>query len=246
LLKDKAYKVLAQQERISNGEAKKLIDTGLVFLKGKRVNIARVEVPVTTKFRVNRIEKLKRLFEDEKVIAVNKPAFIDSEEVERKIDGSFLLHRLDRDTSGILLLSRDRDFQKEVIETFKKREVYKEYIAWVSGRVVEPLTIEKKLKREKRGGKIRTVVSKDGDEAITKVEPLLLSGNRSKIKIIIETGRTHQIRVHLADAGFPIFGDRVYGGAEFDRLMLHSKKIEIFDYKLEAEEPKIFEKFING
>jgi 23S rRNA pseudouridine1911/1915/1917 synthase len=84
------------------------------------------------------------------MIVLNKPAFINSEELERVFQGTFLLHRLDRETSGVLLLGKDRDFQKEVIETFKKREVYKEYVAWVSGKLIEPVEISKRIAKEKK------------------------------------------------------------------------------------------------
>jgi 23S rRNA pseudouridine1911/1915/1917 synthase len=237
---EKAYKVLAQQEKISNNEAKKLIDTGVVFLRGKRVAIARAEVPTTSRFRVQRVEKLQFVFEDENIIAVNKPAFMESDEVEKRVKESFLLNRLDRDTSGILLLSRKKEFKEKVVETFKKREVYKEYVAVVSGKVAEPFEIDKKLKKGKKGGRAIVVVSKNGDEAITKVEPISIHGKYSKVKVVIETGRTHQIRVHLQSAGFPILGDRLYGGNEYERLMLHSKKTELLGYSFEAKEPKQF------
>jgi 23S rRNA pseudouridine1911/1915/1917 synthase len=237
---EKAYKVLAQQENISNNEAKKLIDNGVVFFKGRRVEIARAEVPEKSRFRVQRVAKLEFIFEDENIIAVNKPAFMESEEAEKKVKGAFLLNRLDRDTSGILLLSRNEEFKKKVVQAFKKREVYKEYVAIVSGRVAEPFEIDRKLKKDRRGGRAVVSVSKNGEEAITKIEPISIHGKYSRIKAVIETGRTHQIRVHLQSAGHPILGDRVYNGKEYERLMLHSKKTELLGYSFEAKEPKVF------
>jgi len=243
---DKAYKVLAKQERTSNGEAKKMIDRGLVYLKGKRVNIARADVPLNTKFKVKRVEKIVKIFEDDKIIVADKPAFLDSDEVERSFGKEvFLLHRLDRDTSGILLIGKDRDFQKDVISEFKHRRVYKEYVAWVDGKIIEPITIEKRLKKIQKGGRTFTVLAKDGDDAITHIEPIAISGNRTQIKVVIESGRTHQIRVHLKSIGYPIIGDKIYGGYEFERLMLHSRKIEFLDYKFDVKEPKIFDRFLN-
>jgi 23S rRNA pseudouridine1911/1915/1917 synthase len=237
---EKAYKVLAEQEKISNNEAKKLIDNGIVFLHGRRVAIARAEVPKTSRFKVQRIEKLQFIFEDENIIAVNKPVFMESEEAEKKVKDAFLLNRLDRDTSGVLLLSRNKEYQKKVIETFKKREVYKEYVAVVSGRIAEPFEIDKRLKKDRRGGRAVVSVSRSGEEAITKIEPISIHGKYSKVKAVIETGRTHQIRVHLQSAGYPILGDRIYGGKEYERLMLHSKKTELLGYSFEAKEPKSF------
>ncbi len=243
--KEKAYKVLAQQNNISNNEAKKLIDRGVVYFKGKLVKIARAEVPVGSRFRVHTIEKPKTIFEDEKILVIDKPPFLNSDEVEKKAGkDTFLLHRLDRETSGVLLLGKDRKFQKVVIEEFKNKRVYKEYVAWVSGRIAEPTIIEKRLKRVEQKGKVKTVISKNGLEAITHIEPLSIVGNQTKVKVVIENGRTHQIRVHLSNIGFPIIGDKIYGGREFERLLLHSKKIEFLDYSFEVQEPSIFERWL--
>ena len=239
--REKAYKVLALQEKISNSEAKKLIDRGVVYLKGKLVKIARAEVPINSKFRIRRIEKPKKIFEDERILVVDKPSFLDSDEVAKRFGRDiFLLHRLDRGTSGVLLLGKDREFQKTIIDEFKQKRVYKEYIAWVSGRIAEPVTISKRLKKIRRGNEVRTIISKDGLEAVTHIEPLAMVGKKTKVKITIENGRTHQIRVHLSHLGYPIVGDGLYGGVDFERLLLHAKKIELLNYSFEVEEPPIF------
>ncbi|CAI8216633.1 MAG: Ribosomal large subunit pseudouridine synthase D [Arcobacter lacus] len=74
------------------------------------------------------------------------------------------------------------------------------------------------------------------------VFPMYVEGNKSKVKVVIETGRTHQIRVHLNYVGYPIIGDAVYGKAvkNVNRVLLHSKKTKIFDYEFEAKEPSEF------
>ncbi len=239
MIKEKAYKLLALQENISNRAAKDLIDRGLVFCKGRKVAVARGELDADSRFRVEKLSKIKVIFEDSKIIAVDKPASLTSDEVEKKFDAK-LLHRLDKGTSGVVLLIKDEDFQKKAIEEFRHKRVYKEYIAIVNGKVAEPIDIEEPIITIKKGNSFFSKVSKNGKKAITHVEPLMIEGRKSKIKVVIETGRTHQIRAHLKSLGFPIVGDELYGGKEFKRLMLHAHKISLLGYNFESPEPKEF------
>jgi 23S rRNA pseudouridine1911/1915/1917 synthase len=240
---DKAYKVLASQYKISNNEAKKLIDRGLVYIQGRQIKIARAEVSVATKFKMKEIKKVEIIFEDKDIVVFNKPAFLNSDEVVPKHKDLILLHRLDRETSGVLMVAKNTTFQKKVISEFNNGKVYKEYVAWVEGILAEPIRIEKKLTKIQQGGRAITKTDKNGKRAVTHVAPLNVSGKKTKIQALIETGRTHQIRVHLKSIGFPIVGDSIYGGPEFERLLLHSKKIKIFDYIFTVEEPSHFSKF---
>ncbi len=239
-MKDKAYKVLAQQLGISNKKAKELIDRGLVYVGEKKVNIARGEIDTKTKFRVKKVATPEVIFEDEVILAVNKPAFITSEEIKED-SGYDLLHRLDKQTSGVLLLVKEEDFRKKAIEEFRKQHVYKEYIAWVEGIVAEPMKIDFPILTIKKGGRAKSHISaKKGKEALTMIEPLEVHGKKTKIRAIISTGRTHQIRVHLARVGHPILGDTLYGGREWERMMLHAKRVKILGYDFEAKEPAEF------
>jgi len=241
-MEEKAYKLLAIQEGITNRSAKDLIDKGLVYAQGKKVVMARALMDARTRFRVEEIQKIQKIFEDKFLIAVNKPAFLTSEQISKKFKTP-LLHRLDKETSGVLLLVKDEKFQKEAIEVFKKREVLKEYEAWVSGRVAEPFEINKPIITIKKGSNSFSRVSKNGQEAISLVEPQEIDGKFSKVKVTIKTGKTHQIRVHLADAGYAIVGDKTYGGKTAKRVMLHAKKIELLGYSFEAPTPKDFRIF---
>ncbi len=237
-MKEKAYKLLSKQENISNRAAKELIDRGLVYVGGKKITVARGEVDAKTRFKIQKIQKPKIIFEDKNIIAVDKPAFLTSEEVSKKL-GYPLLNRLDKESSGVLLLVKDEEFQKKAIKEYKDKKVIKEYIAWVEGRVVEPIEINKPILTIK-GKKAYSKISTDGKEAVTLVEPLIVEGKRSKIKATIKTGRTHQIRVHLKSIGSPIVGDVKYGGKPYNRIMLHSYRTKLFDYDFKAEEPKEF------
>ncbi len=239
MVKEKAYKLLALQENISNRSAKDMIDRGLVFCKGRKVTVARGELDADSRFRVEKLSKIKVIFEDNKILAVDKPASLTSDEVEKKFDAK-LLHRLDKGTSGVVLLIKDEEFQKKAIEEFRNKKVYKEYIAIVNGKIAEPIDIEEPIITIKKGNSFFSKVSKNGKEAITHIEPLMIEGRKSKVKIVIETGRTHQIRAHLKSLGFPIVGDELYGGKESKRLMLHAHKISLLGYNFESPEPKEF------
>ena len=241
---EKAYKLLAIQENISNAQAKKLIDDGLVYIGDKKVQIARALISPASKFRILRSEKTVKIFEDEKIIAVNKPAFVISESLE-KVFKAKLLHRLDKETSGLLILVKDEDFRLAAIEEFKAHRVYKEYVALVSGIIFEEMVIDDPIKTVK-GQKARSSVSKHGQSAETVVTPITVQGKKTKIQAVITTGRTHQIRVHLAHRGHPIIGDAQYGGKQHTRMMLHAKRIKLFDYDLSVDEPKEFDIYMEN
>ncbi|SFV53186.1 FIG000124: Ribosomal large subunit pseudouridine synthase D [hydrothermal vent metagenome] len=236
---EKAYKLLAKQQGISNKKAKEIIDRGLVFVGDKKVKIARAELADDTRFRVEDVADVKILYEDDNIVAINKPAQVDSYDIQDAIDGAELLHRLDRDTSGVLLLGRNREFIDDAINEFKNRRVKKEYVAWVEGVIYEEIEIDAPILTIKKGKAFSKIDDTKGKKAYTKVKPLEIQGKKSKVSIEIKTGRTHQIRVHLAHIGHPIVGDEQYGSrTQTKRILLHSAKMAIFNYAFEAAEPK--------
>jgi 23S rRNA pseudouridine1911/1915/1917 synthase len=239
MAKDKAYKVLAQQQGISNKKAKELIDRGLVYVNDKQVKIARAEISTETKFRIEYPEEIEILYEDEDIIAVNKPAQVDSYDIQDAIEGAELLHRLDRDTSGVLLLGRNEAFIKKAINEFKNRRVEKHYVAWVEGVVYEAIEIDEPIHTIKKGKAFSMIDPVRGKKAHTLVKPEEVQGKKSKVHIEITTGRTHQIRVHLAHVGHPIVGDEQYGSrTQSKRILLHSAKMKILGHTFIAKEPK--------
>ena len=241
---DKAYKVLARQEDISNKKAKELIDRGLVFVEDKKVKIARADINTETFFRIEYPEDIEILYQDDDIIAVNKPAQIDSYDIQDAIDGAELLHRLDRDTSGVLLLGKNREFIDKAVKEFKARRVKKYYVAWVEGVLYEKVEIDEPVFTVRKGKAFSMIDPVRGKKAHTVVKPEELQGKKSKVHIEITTGRTHQIRVHLAHIGHPVVGDEQYGSrTQSKRVLLHAAKMKILDYEFSAKEPKDIERY---
>jgi len=236
---DKAYKVLARQQDISNKKAKELIDRGLVFVEDRKVKIARAQIHTETVFRIEYPEEVEILYQDNDIIAINKPAQIDSYDIQDAIEGAELLHRLDRDTSGVLLLGKNKAFIEKAIKVFKARKVEKHYIAWVEGVLYEKVEIDEPIFTVKKGKAFSMIDPVRGKKAHTTVKPEELQGKKSKVHIEIRTGRTHQIRVHLAHIGHPVVGDEQYGSrTQSKRILLHAAQIKLLDYVFEAKEPK--------
>ena len=239
----KAYKLLAKQEGISNSQAKSMIDRGLVYVGNKKIMIARGEIDERTIFRVQKIEKIKPIFENDDLIVIDKPAFVNSDEIERQFKGARLLHRLDRETSGVLMLVKNDEFRQKAIQEFKKDRVYKEYIAWVEGIISESVDIDRPILTQKKNNRAYSNVSSKGKPARTEVFPDIVSANKTKVKCIIHNGRTHQIRTHLRYIDHPIVGDEQYGGRRAKRVMLHAYKVKLLGLEFVAPEPKVFVNF---
>ena len=227
---DKAYKILSLGENISNRKAKEMLDLGLVFVNGKKIRASDLVSPKTP-LKILSLESPEVLFEDNFILAVSKPPFFDSYDLEKKFSGYKLLNRLDKQTSGVILLTKDSDFKDKVINEFKQGLVYKEYLALVKGIIPQDLVIDKPILTLKGNYAKSKIDNKLGKKAITNITPLRLINKNTLLKVVIKTGRTHQIRLHLDSINHPILGDNIYGREPFARLMLHSYKISLFDYK---------------
>ena len=237
---EKAYKILAMQEGISNNSAKSMIDRGLVYVGNKKVVIARGELNADTKFRVVKVEKPKIIFENDDIVVVDKPAYVNSDEIERQFKPAVLLHRLDRETSGVLMLVKNEEFREKAIKEFRQDRVYKEYIAWVEGIMSEPIEVDKAITTQKKNNKAYSNVSPKGKPARSEFFPDIVSANKTKVKCIIHHGRTHQIRVHLRYIDHSIVGDEQYGGRRAKRVMLHAHKVRLLGMEFNSPEPKEF------
>lgn len=140
-----------------------------------------------------------------------------------------IVHRLDKDTSGLLVVARTEEVHRALKQLLASRELHREYLALVDG--LPPArtgTVDAPIGRDRRD---RVLVSIDTDiprEAITHFELLRSFGTASLLKVVLDTGRTHQIRVHMAAIGHPVTGDRVYGGSArfgLERQFLHAARL---------------------
>ncbi len=245
MARDKAYKLLAIQEGISNKKAKDLIDKGVVSVNGQKLVVARGEISDQAVFKVKEIANAKIIFQDDDIFVVDKPAFLNAHEVADSFPQYILLNRLDKETSGVMMFAKNEEFRKKAIREFAQNRVYKEYVAIVDGKFIEDLEINQPILTIKGKTARSKIDSEKGKPAKTTIYPYQVEGHKSKIKVVIENGRTHQIRVHCQFAGYPIIGDLQYGKniAQASRMMLHSKITRIFDYEFEAREPREFYHF---
>jgi len=138
-----------------------------------------------------------------------------------------IVHRLDKDTSGVMLVAKSRMAQANLVNQFKSRSIAKAYLALVKGKLTpERGIIEAALGRDPGNRKRMAVVSR-GREALTEYRVIKYIGDYTLIEVMPETGRTHQIRVHLAAIGYPVVGDPVYGvkSAYLSRQFLHACRL---------------------
>lgn len=202
------------------------------------------------------------LYEDEWILAVDKPADIivhgDGTGVETltdllrdsigdspRLNHLQPLQRLDRETTGIVLFSKQKETQPLFDGLIAERRIEKRYLAIVRGRFPQGTrTFRDPIGRDRHDSR-RMRVSRTGKPALTKVSLLALSSAdaagpaRSLLSVDLLTGRKHQIRVHLSHAGFPILGDAPYGGQNVpDGLMLHATE-ERFVHPITGEQVAI-------
>lgn len=211
------------------------------------------------------------LFEDNHIIVVNKPSGLltiatDKEKEKTlyhivreyliskdKYAKVFIVHRLDKDTSGIVVLAKDEKTKNKLQENWNEFVTLREYVAVVHG------TLKKKEGRivqrlkETKTNLVYVTKDNDGKEAITNYKVLKENDNYSMLSIEIETGRKNQIRVALASQQNPIVGDKKYGEArdKEERLYLHANRLKIYypelkkDILFETSTPNEFKKIMN-
>ena len=203
---------------------------------------------------------LNIVFEDEDIIIINKPfglvthpgagnwngtlanALLYYDPKLSKLDRAGIVHRLDKNTSGLMVIARNEKSQKYLVEQLQSHSVVREYSAIVYGHMISGGSINDPIGRDPKD-RIKQAVSSNGKDATTHYRVIDRFKSHTHVKAILETGRTHQIRVHLSHIGYPLLGDPMYGGRVrfpkkaseilkesllgFKRQALHSKKLTL-------------------
>lgn len=218
------------------------------------------------------------IYEDLDIIVVNKPKGMVVHPANGNPDGTLvnaimnickdslsgiggeirpgIVHRIDKDTSGVLIIAKNDKAHINLSEQIKNREITKKYVALVRGVIKENnATIDMPIGRSDKDRK-KMAVRKDGKNAVTHFDVIKRYNGYTYLDIKIDTGRTHQIRVHLAEIGYPIVGDGVYSNGKnpfgVEGQMLHAKSLEFKHpitgetLKLEAPLPEYFEDVLNA
>ena len=229
--KSHVYRVLRSGEvRVNSGRVK----PEYRLREGDRIRVPPVRVSARKPPSAKPLG-LPVVFEDPALIVVDKPSgvavhggsgvsfgVIESLRAERP-QAKFLelVHRLDRDTSGLLMIAKKRSALVELHRMLRQGEVDKRYLAVVKGAWAgQGRDIRASLHKYVTGqGERRVTVREDGQSAVTKVKPLKVTDSASVLELRLLTGRTHQIRVHLAHEGHPVLGDDKYGDFELNRAL---------------------------
>ncbi|HEX5743964.1 MAG TPA: RluA family pseudouridine synthase [Candidatus Saccharimonadales bacterium] len=246
--------VTRQVPGLSRSSAAKLIETGKVSVNGEvqRKSGYRVKpedkidvgYDVAAAGRVPAID-LSVIYEDDDCVVISKPAGVLSHSkgafnpeatvatwLSSRVKGmegerAGIVHRLDRGTSGVMICAKTPAALAWLQKQFSQRKMVKEYVAVVSGELDKPeAIIDMPIERNpKRPQTFRTGAG--GKPAVTAYRVLRTGGGHSLLELKPETGRTHQLRVHLAKIGHPIAGDELYGGRAAKRLFLHAKNLTV-------------------
>lgn len=273
--RNKVQRLIDEKKITVNG---KTIKASYKVLENDKIEIIE-EKPIKSDILPQDIP-LDVIYEDDDIIIINKPKGMVVHPANGNYEGTLvnavmakckdslsgiggeirpgIVHRLDKDTSGAIIVAKNDKAHVILSEQIKRHEVKKTYIALVRGTIAEDeATINMPIGRSTKDRK-KMAVTKNGKEAVTHFKVLnrytTNKGSYTLLEIKIDTGRTHQIRVHMAEIGHPVIGDSVYsnGKNEFgvEGQCLHAKRLEFVhpitgkEMKLEAPLPEYFQKIV--
>lgn len=257
-------RLLAEHLLILEERAADLIDFGSVYLDGRverdpsRTLRGGEEIVVNWPRhgtdRHYEIDPARILYRDKYLLAYDKEAGVPSQQTpadaynnlfaallrhlaaEGRAPAPYaaLHHRLDKETSGVMVFALDRAVNRRLGDSFQERRVVKDYLAWVDGTpALDRWTAAEDICRKE--GRYRTCPPGQGKPAQTLCRVVFRAADRALVAARPVTGRTHQIRLHLAARGHPVIGDRLYGKTAADRLYLHALRLRLPHPKLGSE-----------
>lgn len=266
-------KLITEKKILVNGKKTK---NSYKVTTGDVITIEELEPKEDTYLKPQKMD-LDVIFEDNDIIIVNKEKGIVVHPGNGNPDGTLanailerckdslsgiggtirpgIVHRIDKDTSGLIIIAKNDNSHLNISKQIQERKVSKTYIALVRGIIKEnEATINMPIGRSTKDRK-KMAVTKNGKEAITHFKVLKRYEGFTLLEVKIETGRTHQIRVHMAEIGYPIVGDEVYSNGKnpfgVKGQMLHAAKLEFKhpttnkDIKVEAPLPQYYQQILN-
>lgn len=283
LREERIDKYLAEELGISRSTVKKMIDEGFVLVNGKEVKASLILSETDELFVKDGFIKeasfeaedipINIVYEDDDLLVINKKSGMVVHPGNGNTSGTLvnalmhytknlsnkevfrpgIVHRIDKDTSGLMLVAKNDKAHDILAEGFKNKTIKREYIALVCGVIGEDTgVIDAPIGRDAKDRKKMCVTSENSKKAVTHFKVLKRYEHYTLLRLILDTGRTHQIRVHMKYIGHPVYNDPVYGKAYNDfGQFLHSASIDFEQptthehLHFECDVPKEFQDFLD-
>lgn len=283
LREERIDKYLAEELGISRSTVKKMIDEGFVLVNGKEVKASLILSEADELFVKDGFIKeasfeaedipINIVYEDDDLLVINKKSGMVVHPGNGNTSGTLvnalmhytknlsnkeafrpgIVHRIDKDTSGLMLVAKNDKAHDILAEGFKNKTIKREYIALVCGVIGEDSgVIDAPIGRDAKDRKKMCVTSENSKNAVTHFKVLKRYEHYTLLRLILDTGRTHQIRVHMKYIGHPVYNDPVYGKAYNDfGQFLHSASIDFEQptthehLHFECDVPKEFQDFLD-
>lgn len=284
LREERIDKYLAEELGISRSTVKKMIDEGFVLVNGKEVKASLILSEADELFVKDGFIKeasfeaedipINIVYEDDDLLVINKKSGMVVHPGNGNTSGTLvnalmhytknlsnkeafrpgIVHRIDKDTSGLMLVAKNDKAHDILAEGFKNKTIKREYIALVCGVIGEDSgVIDAPIGRDAKDRKKMCVTSENSKKAVTHFKVLKRYEHYTLLRLILDTGRTHQIRVHMKYIGHPVYNDPVYGKAYNDfGQFLHSASIDFEQptthehLHFECDVPKEFQDFLDA